>query len=70
MKINGHNVKFASLEISDVDSTDYPDFCDAYISYAEYENGIELTEDELEQLGDEYPEIVNELAFDSLQGQY
>jgi hypothetical protein len=68
MKINGHNVKFASLEVSDVYAVDYPDFCDAYISYAEYENGIELTEDELVQLGDEYPEIVNELAFDSLQG--
>ncbi len=67
MKINGHNVKIASLEVSDVDYTDWPDFCDAHISYAEYENGIELTEDELDQLNDEYPEIIHELAFESLR---
>lgn len=66
MNINGHEVRFSSLVVDDVDSSDYPDFCDAYICYAEYTNGIELTDDELEQLNDEYGDVVNELAYDSI----
>ena len=52
MNLNGHEVRKASLEVDGVDPTDYPDFCDAYFCYAEYTNGIPLTDDELEQLED------------------
>ncbi len=52
--------------MSGVDRSDYPDFCDAFIESASWENGIELTESELEQLNDEHPELVNEEAFFSL----
>jgi len=34
-----------------IDHSDYPDYCDAYIVSAEC-NGIELTEDEIEELND------------------
>jgi len=55
-----------NIEIEGVDDKDYPDFCDAYISYATWiDTGKELTEDELIQLTDDYPEVVNELAFES-----
>lgn len=37
------------LEVDGIDFNDYPDFCDAYISKAEYK-GIELTTDEIEWL--------------------
>ena len=53
------------LEVEDVDSSDYPDFCDAFFSYGEID-GRELTEDELIQLGEDYPEILNEMAYESL----
>ena len=55
-----------NIEIEGVDDKDYPDFCDAYISYATWiDTGKELTEDELIQLTEDYPEVVNELAFES-----
>ena len=53
------------IEIEGVDTSDYPDFCDAFISYAEY-NGTPLTEDQLDKLQEDYPEQVNELAYMSL----
>ena len=59
--------KVEELEVDGVDSRDFPSFCDAYFSYAVWiETGIELTEDELDELGEEYPELLNELAYESL----
>lgn len=58
--------KVHNIEIEGVDSRDYPDFCDAFIAYAEDENGNPLTEEELEILQEAYPEVVNELAYQSL----
>jgi len=66
MNLNGHEIKLSSLQVDGVDSSDYPDFCDAYFCYAEYTNGIELTDDELEQLTDKNGDVVHELAYDSL----
>jgi hypothetical protein len=66
LTLNGRNVNVKSLEVDNVDATDYPDFSDAYISYAEWEGTTdELTDSELEQLTQENPDIVNELAYDS-----
>ena len=63
MKLNGRNV--VDVEIDGVDPTDYPDFCDAYFTYAVYEDtGEELTDVELEELNDSYPEVVNEMAYE------
>lgn len=61
--INGKKVNVKSIEIDGVDRRDYPDFVDAYISYAEYEDGTELSDAELEELGGD-GELVNELIFD------
>jgi hypothetical protein len=66
MNLNGHEIRLSSLEVDGVDINDYPDFCDAYFCYAEYTNGIELTDDELEQLTDQYGDVVHELAYDSI----
>lgn len=63
VKLNGRVVK--SLEIDGVDRGDYPDFCDAYFSYAEFEDGTPLTDEQLEELGDENPDAINMLANDS-----
>jgi len=66
MTLNGKAVDETSLEIDGVDTRDYPDFVDAYFSYGVFEDGTELTDDELDQLANKYPEVANEMAFDSL----
>ncbi len=54
-----------NIYIEGVDRHDYPDFCDAFISSADY-GDRELTEDECDWVTDNCPELVGELAFDSL----
>ena len=61
MKIDIKNVE--NLEIDDVDTNDYPDFCDAFFSHGEI-NGRELTEDELEELAEDYPDVLNQMALE------
>jgi hypothetical protein len=38
-----------NVEVAGIDTKDYPDFCDAYIIYAEY-NGEEMSEEQLDEL--------------------
>lgn len=67
MKLNGRSV--INAEIDGVDSNDYPDFCDAYFSYAVFEDtNEELTDEELEQLGDQNGDVINEIAHDNCVG--
>ena len=44
--------KLESVEVDGIDFKDYPDFCDAYISYAEID-GIELTDEQYEEVNDD-----------------
>jgi hypothetical protein len=46
-------VNYNSIELDGIDSDDYPDFVDAYVISAEFEDGTPLSEEELEQLTDE-----------------
>lgn len=67
MWLNNREIDLATVEIGGVDTSDYPDFCDTHFIYAEYlDSGEELTDYELECLGDEYPDVLNEMAFQSL----
>lgn len=62
-----HGRKVVSVQVEDVDPRDYPDFCDAYFIYAEFEDtGEPLDEEDLDILNEKYPEIVNEMAYESL----
>ena len=64
MRININDIE--DLQVDGVDSKDYPDFCDTFFCYAIWkENGDELTEEQLEWLTEDYPEKVNELAYQS-----
>ena len=59
--------EFEDAEIDGVDSKDYPDFCDAFISSAyNLVKNRPCTEDELIYITETYPEYVNELAYESL----
>lgn len=45
------NIKNVSVE--GIDPRDYPDLVDAFITYAEWENGKPLTDEELDELNDD-----------------
>jgi len=51
--------------MEDVCRNDYPDFCDAFVAYATFLDGRELSEDEMEQLN-EHSDIVYEAACESV----
>ena len=54
------------VEIDGVSWTDYPDFVDAYIVYAEDGNGNALTEDQLIAIGNDHPDFVQEMAHEQI----
>lgn len=64
--INGKKVDYASLEIDGVDSSDYPDFSDAYFSSGYFTDGTPMSDEDLDQLSNTYGELVNSMAYDSL----
>ena len=43
------NIDKGTIEIDDIEPQDYPDFCNAFISYAEYEDGTEASDGDIEQ---------------------
>jgi hypothetical protein len=60
--INGRAVDVNSLDVDGVNPQDRPDFVDAYFVSGDYMDGTELSDEELDYLSMEYPEIVNDLA--------
>lgn len=70
MAIEKDDIDFGSIQMGDVDSNDYPDFCDAYIESACLKTGRELTEDELIEYAENYPEVVADECFQYLTGNY
>ena len=42
-----------NIEVDGIDTNDYPDFCDAFISSADY-NGVAMTDEQLEDLNEDY----------------
>jgi hypothetical protein len=67
--LNGKEINVSSIEIDGVDPKDRPDFADAYISYATFSDGTELSDEELDKLTNEHGDLVNELAHENMQGQ-
>ena len=45
--------KICNVEVTNIDTDDYPDFCDAYISAAQWEDGTFLSEEELDELNEQ-----------------
>lgn len=54
-----------SIEVGGVKEWDYPDFVDSFVEYAEWEDGTELTEAELDELNDNNPEIAQTAAMET-----
>ena len=55
-----------SIELDGIDMDDYPDFVDAFIGAANFEDGTPLTDKELDQLNDEMADEIHDLAYQSL----
>lgn len=59
------DIDYSTVQIEDVNMSDYPDFCDAFVSYAEYTDGTPVSDEDLEKLNeDKY--LIDELIHDSL----
>ena len=54
-----------NIEIDGIDTKDYPDFCDAYISSADYD-GVPMTDEQLDELNED-GDYVYENIMDYLQ---
>ena len=67
MKNTWKDIDKGTIELDGIDTRDYPDFCDAFISYAEYEDGTEASEEDIEQwvvmTGDTFSEMVLEECY-------
>lgn len=49
--------KIHNVEVDGIDTSDYPDFCDAFISSA-YLDGVEMTDKQLDDLNDNCSDFV------------
>ena len=56
-----------SIEFEDIKTWDHPDYVDAYMSYAEYNNGESLTDDEMEWLADNESDFVYDALMNYVQ---
>jgi hypothetical protein len=64
--INNKEVDLNSIEFDGIDMNDYPDFSDAYISAAGFQDGTQLTVDELEMLQEDLHWELNEMIINYL----
>jgi len=65
VSFNGKPVNVGSVEIDGIDTDDYPDFVDAYIAAAEYEDGTPLSDEELMQFQEENYDLVSQMIHDN-----
>lgn len=56
-------VDTGSLEIDGVDGRDAPDFSDAYFSAGEFKDGTKMSDEELNALADEHPDILEGMIY-------
>jgi hypothetical protein len=56
-------VDTGSLEIDGVDGRDAPDFSDAYFSAGQFKDGTEMSDEELNELADEHPDLLHEMIY-------
>ena len=61
-------VDVGSIEIDGINTRDYPDFSDAYVSAAKWNDGTDLTEAELDELQDQHGDLVYEKVLLATEG--
>jgi len=58
------------IEVDGIDPKDYPDFSDAFIASACWLNGDDLTDEEIDELNDDYRDFVYDTVFDGFITKY
>jgi hypothetical protein len=61
-------VDVASIEIEGIDGRDYPDFSDAFVFKANWDNAEPLSEDELNELQDQHSDLIYRITSDRAIG--
>jgi len=56
------NLKPHNVELEGIETSDYPDFCNAFVKYAEHINGEVFTDQELDYFNENYADEVYELV--------
>jgi hypothetical protein len=59
-------INWRTAEFEDIDPKDHPEYSDAYVSYAEYEDGTPLNDEELDRLMNEHPDEVYDALWNYL----
>ena len=59
-------MKLTNIQLDGVDHNDSPDFVDAFIISADHENGTPLTDIELDEVNNNYPDVVYQAVIDLL----
>jgi hypothetical protein len=54
-----------NILVDGIDWNDYPDFCDAFISSADY-NGKKMSEELIDKLNNEHPDFVYEQVVNAI----
>lgn len=54
-----------NVSVDGIDTSDYPDFCDAFIESAEY-NGKEMSEEMLDEINSDHLDFVSECVYEQL----
>lgn len=67
VKVNERVVDVTTINVKEIDSEDYPQFCDSYVASARYVDGEALSTTELEILKMKNPDLVNELAHEQFR---
>lgn len=57
-------INYKSIQLDGIRYSDYPDFVDAYIAYAEYDDGTELEEAALDKLNNDGQLILDKVYED------
>lgn len=57
--------KLDDYQLDGIDHRDYPDFVDAFVSWATWEDGTELTDDELDKINEDGA-LVHQLVWEHL----
>ena len=53
-----------SFDIEGIDHSDYPDYVDAFLSYGQYTDGTEMTDEELQAWQDDNPSLFYDILQD------
>jgi hypothetical protein len=73
IEINGREVDTHTLEIDNIDRRDHPDYVDAYFSAGSFKDGDALSDEELDELKDQYPDMfydkINDYIYEADQVQ-